>query len=59
MSQEDIKNKTNEQTVEESSIKDSTNKEYEGCTGDCSCNLFSYKRPTEDDAKKTKRKTCC
>ncbi|TYQ17920.1 UNVERIFIED_CONTAM: hypothetical protein Cloal_0308 [Acetivibrio alkalicellulosi] len=59
MSQEDIKNKTNEQDVEETSVKDSTNKENECSTGDCCCNLFSYKRPTEDDAKKTKRKTCC
>ncbi|WP_041706672.1 hypothetical protein [Ruminiclostridium cellulolyticum] len=59
MSQEDFKNKTNEQTVEQSVAKDSTNKENDGCTGDCSCKLFSYKRPTEDDAKKSKRKTCC
>lgn len=55
MSQEDVKNKASEQAAEESSVQDTTNKENEGCC----CNLFSYKRPTEDDAKKTKRKTCC
>ncbi len=59
MSQEDFKNKTNEQIDEESVVKDSANKENDCCTGDCACNLFSYKRPTEDDAKKSKRKTCC
>lgn len=56
MSQEDIKSITNEQVVEESSAKDSANEQNEGCAGDCCCNLFSYKRPTEEDAKKNEEK---
>ncbi|MCL2151416.1 MAG: hypothetical protein FWH57_00400 [Oscillospiraceae bacterium] len=59
MNQGDIRNRTNEQTVEDSNIDDSTSNENVDLAEDCSCNIFSYKRPTMDDSKKTKRKTCC
>ncbi|OPX43917.1 hypothetical protein CLHUN_21600 [Ruminiclostridium hungatei] len=36
-----------------------TDKESECCTEECNCSLFDYKRPTAEDAKKSKRKTCC
>ncbi|HOA80645.1 MULTISPECIES: hypothetical protein [Acetivibrio] len=59
MSQEDVKIKTNEQAIEKSSVNESVNEVNGCCCEDSCCDLFSYKRPTEEDRKKTKRKTCC
>ena len=43
--------------------QDNTNEvkieENESCKEESACNIFNYKRPTAEDAKKTKRKTCC
>ncbi|HCC34673.1 MAG TPA: hypothetical protein DEQ02_03175 [Ruminococcaceae bacterium] len=54
-----VKNGIQEQPSEDTRAKDVTKQVNENATEELSCDLFNYKRPTEADVKKSKRKSCC
>lgn len=59
MSNDNVKGISNEKDDSLKNANELTNKENECCAEECNCSLFDYKRPTAEEAKKTKRKTCC